>query len=104
MNLEFIKVGSRYVAEFKAEADFNLHIEKDLGTLSVYQTTVEGGKYDVVKTGANHYDKVVDIDFVGVIYPKYIKIECATLPTLAIVTSNGEITEGGVVTTLNTPV
>lgn len=87
MTLEFIQVGNKFVAEFKTEADFNLHVEKENGELSVWQTTVEGGKYDVVKTAAP-LDKVVDIDFVGVIYPKYIKVTCASLPTMAVVTFN----------------
>ena len=105
MNLEFIKVGNEWVAEFKVESDFNLHVEKGVGNISISQSSVEGGAYDYVKQLSNApLDKVVDIDFVGVIYPKYIKIECATLPTLAIVTSNGEITEGGVETILNTPI
>ena len=105
MNLEFIKVGNSWVAEFKAEADFNLHIEKGVGNISISQTSVEGGAYDYVRQLSNApLDKVVDIDFVGAIYPKWIKVTSTTLPTLAVVTSNGEITEGGVVTTLNTPV
>lgn len=104
MNLEFIKVGDDYVAEFKVEGDFNLHIEKSKGELAIYQSSVEGAKYDYVKTGTTHYDKVVDLDFVGVIYPKYIKIECATLPTLAVVTSAGEVSNEGVINALNTEV
>ena len=105
MNLEFIKVGNAYVAEFKVEADFNLHIEKGVGNISISQSSVEGGAYDYIRQLSNApLDKVVDIDFVGAIYPKWLKITSTTLPTLAVVTSAGEITEGGVVTTLNTPV
>lgn len=105
MNLEFIKVGNEWVAEFKVESDFNLHVEKGVGNISISQSSVEGGAYDYVKQLSNApLDKVVDIDFVGAIYPKWIKVTSATLPTLAVVTSAGEVSNEGVINALNTEV
>lgn len=86
MELTFTYDSTMYVAEFQASSDFNLHIEKGEGSVVLYQTTVEGSKYDVVKTIAEYYDKVIDIDFVGTVYPKYIKVESSVLPTMAEVT------------------
>lgn len=87
MELEFIKVGSRWVAEFTATGNFNLHIEKGEGSLGIYQSSVEGGKYDYVRQlNIAQYDKIVDVDFVGAIFPKWIKVESKSMPTMAVVT------------------
>ena len=88
MELSFVKEGSKYIAEFSATADFNLHLEReDGGLLYVSQRTSESGQYDSIKGGDfAPQDKVVDCDFVGVVYPKYIKIVSEVEPTLAVVT------------------
>ena len=49
MKLTFLKDGNKWVAEVEVNADFNLHIEKGAGSLSVAQTSVPGGKYDNVQ-------------------------------------------------------
>lgn len=52
MELQFVKQGSRYIAEFQTTGDFNLHIEREeSGYLYVNQRTPETGKYDSVKGG-----------------------------------------------------
>lgn len=109
MNLEFRQEGKRWVAEFAVDKDFNLHIEKsENGSLVVYQRTTPEGKYDAIRINNESYDKVFDSDFVGVIYPKYIKVECASKPTMAIVTvsEGGEVgySEAQIAESLNTPV
>lgn len=106
MELNFTKVGDKYVAEFKATADFNLHIERsESGFLFVNQRTTSSGAYDSIKGASFNYgDPVVDMDFVGTIYPKYIQVVSKVMPTMAVVASQGEVVEGGVVTDLNTPV
>lgn len=86
--LSFVKEGSKYVAEFEAASDFNLHIERnDRGFLYVEQRTSPNGKYDSVQ-GANfaHSDGVIDIDFAAVIYPKYIKVVSEVEPIMGVVT------------------
>lgn len=89
MNLTFEKQGNKYVAEFEATSDFNLHIEKGNGTLSVLQSSVAGGKYDGVPSlRMMEVDAVLDTDVIGVIYPKQIRIVSEVLPTLAVVTFN----------------
>jgi len=88
MELTFRKEGSKYIAEFAATADFNLHLEReDGGLLYVQQRTSTSGQYDSIKGGDfAPQDKIVDCDFLGVVYPKYIKIVSEVEPTLAIVT------------------
>lgn len=89
MDLTFQNINNEWVAEFEATADFNLHIEDVVeGEVHIYQTTVSGGAYSRVRTGTPYpsYQKIYDYDFVGVVWPKYIKVVCATEPTLAAVT------------------
>lgn len=91
----FNKEGSKWVAEFKATSDFNLHIERDLkGFLFLKQRTAEGGEYDSTSNASfAPMDSVVDYDFTGLIYPKFIKIVSEVEPTYAAVTTSGEVTE-----------
>ena len=96
MDLIFTKQADRWVAEFIATDDFNLHIEGVVeGNVSVFQRGSESGNYAFVKEGTPHpsYANVYDYDFAALIYPKFIKVSCATEPTSGIVTSDGEITE-----------
>lgn len=77
MELNFVKENNVWVAEFEATADFNLHIEREeKGSIAVYQRTTPSGEYDSVYMGGyfNREHKTIDADFVGAIYPKYIKV------------------------------
>lgn len=87
MELTFVKKGEWYEADFTADKDFNLHIEKANGPLNMYQTTVQGGQYEDVR-GLNFGldNTVVDIDFTALVYPKYIRVVSKVMPTLAVVT------------------
>ena len=90
MELSFVKEGRKYSAEFEVTADFNLHIERGTnGFLFVQQRTASSGQYDSIQ-GANFTpsDRVVDIDFVGAVYPKWIKIVSEVEPTMAVVNFN----------------
>ena len=90
MELSFVKEGGKYSAEFEVTADFNLHIERDTnGFLFVQQRTASSGQYDSIQ-GANFTpsDIVIDIDFVGAVYPKWIKIVSEAEPTMAVVNFN----------------
>ena len=110
MELQFVKQGSKYVAELMATADFNLHIERnESGFLFVNQRTPETGRYDSVKGVAFNYgDSVVDKDFSFLVYPKQIQVVSKVLPTMAVVTASegGEVgySETQISETLNTPV
>ena len=97
MALKFTNVGENWVAEFSVTDDFNLHIEREeSGYLIVNQRTTAEGKYDSIRDGSFNYgDPVVDIDFTGVIYPKYIQVISKVEPTYAEVTSNGEVKQAG---------
>ena len=86
--LIFNKVGKEYVAEFEATADFNLHIERDEpGILALYQRTTTSGEYaEIEGTREYRYKEVYDCDFIGSIYPKYIKVVSGVEVTKAEVT------------------
>lgn len=88
MDLVFNKQGNEWVAEFEATADFNLHIEREMsGLVKVYQRTA-GGKYTPIKELSLQLGSqlTIDYDFVGVVWPKYIKVVSKVEPTLAVVT------------------
>lgn len=90
MNLDFNLNQDRWVAEFEATADFNLHVEgvKE-GNVSVFQRGSAEGDYAFVR-GSVPYPSlntnVYDYDFAAVVYPKHIRVSCATQPTMAVVT------------------
>lgn len=87
MDLVFEKEGNKFVARFKAEGNFNLHLEKERGTVNVYQTTVEGANEDNVEGMAiAPYHKYFDSDFPALVYPKWIKVVAEEMPTMAVVT------------------
>lgn len=91
MVLNFTKDGDKYVAEFNADANFNLHIERNEGGfLFVNQRTTQSGRHDSVNGASFGYDDpVVDVDFVGAIYPKNILVVSQVMPTMAEVTFAG---------------
>lgn len=88
MELSFVKEGGKYSAEFEVTSDFNLHIERDTnGFLFVQQRTASSGQYDSIqRANFTPSDLIIDIDFVGAVYPKRIKIVSEAEPTLAVVT------------------
>jgi hypothetical protein len=92
MELAFTKIDGRYIAEFQVSADFNLHIERDeTGPIILYQRTTSQGEYDYVKNFGFKQDgnKVIDLDFQSLVYPKWIKVESAINPSVAVLTTNG---------------
>lgn len=87
MDLNFQKVGSFYVADFTAESDFNVHIEKENGDIFLMQSTIANGEYDYVhNANFNRADSVIDVDFTALVYPKHIRVKSRVLPTKATVT------------------
>lgn len=94
MNLEFIKEGNIWVAEFEATSDFNLHIERvDDGLLKVMQRGTTEGEYvdtDVWDAGKPCY-KNFDCDVAAFVYPKWIKVISGT----EVITASVNFNEGG---------
>ena len=86
--MEFVKKNGMYEAEFKVTADFNLHIERETaGDIRIMQKTVENGKYDDIKRlYVPAGDLVIDYDFAGLVYPKYIKVVSESEVTMGVVT------------------
>lgn len=100
MELIFTEQDGVYSAEFKATADFNIHLEGlREGNVRVYQKSVEDGQYALVRGSQVYpsYGTVYEFDFSGVVYPKWVKVVTyAVNPTLAVVTCpDGEVTQIG---------
>lgn len=109
MVLNFVKDGSKYVAEFEAIGDFNLHIErKESGFLFVNQRTTQDGEWDSVKGASyNYYDPVVDVDFTSVVYPKWVQVVSKVEPIRAEVNfakSTEDYMDDMIANALNTPI
>lgn len=95
MELVFTKSSKKWVAEMSVTEDFNLHIEGvKNGNISVYQRGIESGAFAYVKGGtlSPSLGEVYDVDFSSTIYPKYIRVECVTQPTMAEIITDGEVT------------
>lgn len=93
VNLTFQKIEDHWECEFVAQADFNLHIEKESnGYLYLQQKYALEDKYASVR-GADFApcDKVIDNDFIGTIYPKLMKVISEVAPTKATVRYNENI-------------
>lgn len=89
MNLNFNEENGKYVAYFTVNADFNVHIEKGFGEMWFMQSSVEGGKYDLINNDLirpNAGSQVLDVDFTALVYPKHIKVVSSVEPTMAVVT------------------
>lgn len=87
MEIKFTQENGRYVAHFSVSSDFNIHIEKKGGTMHFLQSTVQGGRYDLINDLNFGTDQeVIDVDCTALVYPKYIEIVSAVLPTKAVVT------------------
>ena len=73
MELNFTKEGNKWVAEFEAPSDFNLHIEREqVAYINIMQRGSSNGQYDLSKSFSA--DKTFDYDFGALVYPKYIKV------------------------------
>ena len=104
MELTFLLDGNKWVTEFEANADFNLHIEKGAGSLSVSQTSVPGGKYDNVPSlRMSPEDATLDKDVTALLYPKTMRIDAYTKEApYAVVSSEGDVVD--ITQVLTTPV
>ncbi len=95
MNLQFTNKGGTFVSEFEVTSDFNLHIEGvRLSDMRIGQKTAGGSYAEVTEFPSERsQDRVADFDFASIVYPKFIKVICATEPTYAEIATNGEVTE-----------
>lgn len=84
MEIKFEKIDSVYVAEFEITSNCNIHIEReDLGMFTIESRGSKSGKYVPMENGYYGDKYVIDVDMLGNIYPKYIKITSASKPTYA---------------------
>lgn len=95
MNLQFTNKGGNFVSEFEVTSDFNLHIEGvRLSDMRIGQKTAGGSYAEVTDFPSERsQDRVADFDFASLVYPKFIKVVCATEPTYAEIATDGEVTE-----------
>ena len=86
-----------WVSEFEVAADFNLHVERiSGGRFLVYQKSVADGEYDLVDgLGYKDHKDTIDMDFVALVYPKWIKVVSEAEVTMGIVTFTGDAPSGG---------
>ena len=85
--LNFTTEDDKYVATFKAEASFNLHIEQRGAIVKMSQTSVEGTDYAYVRAlNESKFDNVIDTAVIVPIPPVWIKIVSRVKPTMAVVT------------------
>ena len=85
-----------YIAEFRADKEFNIHIERpEPGYISMQQNSAEGGKYAAVDDwGTQNNDKlIIDYESGYFVTPKFIKIISKVLPTYAAITTDGDVVE-----------
>lgn len=75
-----------YSAEFQADGDFALHIERaEADVLVLQQKSVSNGKYaDVQHPGINNNALVIDVDVQGFVAPKWFKVKSKSMPTMAV--------------------
>lgn len=80
-----------WVSEFEVTSDFNLHVERiSGGRFLVYQKSVADGEYDLVDgLGYKDHKDTIDMDFVALVYPKYIKVVSEAEVTRAVVLPEG---------------
>ena len=85
-----------YEVEFEASSDFNIHIERpNDGYFFIFQKSIPNGKYTEVNSVYDLESKtIIDIDFSGSVYPKYIRVVSESEVTLAEVTESSD-TSGG---------
>ena len=85
-----------YIAEFRADKEFNIHIERpEPGYISMQQNSAEGGKYAAVDDwGTQNNDKlIIDYESGYFVTPKFIKIISKVEPTYAAITTDGDVVE-----------
>lgn len=93
MDITFSLQNGQYIAEFKVTSEFNLHIEKGVGSMQMLQRT-SGTFFDKVEDfKMSKGDVVYDYDSSSFIGEKTIKIVSEVEPTFAAVTTSGEVTE-----------
>ena len=86
-NLTFNSIApSIWEATSEVNGDFNLHIEKTSGTVTVRQKTAGTLFAD---TAVLNSENVIDVDFVGNVYPKTIKVVVTgERPSVGIITES----------------
>lgn len=90
-SIKFVKSGTKFIGEFEANSDFNLHLERNKSG-SIYMQvkgTSVGNQYDSIRdVNISDSDFVFDSDFTALVYPKYIRIVSDVEPIIAEVTFN----------------
>lgn len=90
MKLEFnLTQNGTYVAEVKVTGDFNLHLETKGGIVNLLQRGSEEGEYAPVTSWSKA--NIIDCDFGGFVYPKYIKVVSGS----EVVSASVNFNEGG---------
>jgi hypothetical protein len=93
MDITFSLQNGQYIAEFKVTSEFNLHIEKGVGTMQMLQRT-SGTFFDKVEDfKMEKGDVVYDFDSGSFIGEKTIRLVSSVEPRYCFITTSGEVTE-----------
>lgn len=93
MDITFSLQNGQYIAEFKVTSEFNLHIEKGVGSIQMFQRT-SGTFFDKVEDfKMNKGDVVCDFDSGSFIGEKTIRLVSSVEPRYCFITTDGEVTE-----------
>lgn len=93
MDITFSLQNGQYIAEFKVTSEFNLHIEKGVGSIQMFQRT-SGTFFDKVEDfKMNKGDVVCDFDSGSFIGEKTIRLVSSVEPRYCFITTSGEVTE-----------
>jgi hypothetical protein len=93
MDITFSLQNGQYIAEFKVTSEFNLHIEKGVGSIQMFQRT-SGTFFDKVEDfKMEKNDIVCDFDSGSFIGEKTIRLVSSVEPRYCFITTDGEVTE-----------
>lgn len=75
MDINFIKQGDTYEAEFALQENAALHLETEGGkSVRLHQRSTSEGKYVQVGSIVCDSQGTIDIDITAAVFPKYIKL------------------------------
>lgn len=97
MELEFIKKGSNYEAEFEATSNFNLHVERTKsGRISLFQKASGEVNYASQSTyNDNNAPRIINTDVSSLVYPKFVKIVSNIPVEKCVITMEDESSDSG---------
>ena len=74
-----------WIATATVNGDFNVHVEREQsGYFGIDIKTTNASNSNYVNKHLAEQDLVIDVDFHGAVYPKYVRVVSNTQPTAAV--------------------